>query len=264
MPLEIKCPNCGQKAIVPDTAINRRVRCTSCHAVYAVRDALTPPTVQHSPTPEPIAEDGMSKNEKLLIGFGLGIPALIFLVFITYWFGIRDTWEIDNYSEITARCEAVMQATRGSDDQAADQAYAELTAFIGDRSIESDSLAGKLASVNSAMAPVRERLEQARREREARDLAERNRREAQAEAQRRAQLAREAAQATSRPRERYYRDSHGAIISESEAEEKLWLIRRKIEDMPEDQWAEKAYMQGFLRALEDEWARIKRQGPIER
>jgi hypothetical protein len=120
----------------------------------------------------------MSRGEKLLLGFGLGIPALILLVFLTYWFGVRDTWEVDNYSEITARCESVLRATRHSDDQAAAQAYADLTAFIGDRTIERDSLTDKVESVNLAIAPVHERLEQARRDQEAKVLAETQRRKA--------------------------------------------------------------------------------------
>jgi hypothetical protein len=71
----------------------------------------------------------------------------------------------------------------------------------------------------------------------------------------------ERAESVQRPNERYYRDSHGAVVSESEAEEKLQTIRRKIMSMPDN--AEKAFTGGVLKSLEEEWARIKRQGPVE-
>lgn len=71
----------------------------------------------------------------------------------------------------------------------------------------------------------------------------------------------ERVESAQRPKERYYRDSHGALVSESEAEEKIQTIRRKIMSMPDN--AEKAFMGGVLKSLEEEWARIKRQGPIE-
>ena len=63
-----------------------------------------------------------------------------------------------------------------------------------------------------------------------------------------------------RPKERYYRDSKGAIISESKTEDKLRQICSDINSMPDS--LKRAFMEGVLRALEEEWARIKLQGPI--
>jgi cytochrome c-type biogenesis protein CcmH/NrfG len=62
-------------------------------------------------------------------------------------------------------------------------------------------------------------------------------------------------------KERRYRDSHGAIANEREVEQQLSELRRNIRAMPDN--AERAYLTGFLRALEDEWARMKHQGPVE-
>ncbi|MEX2608206.1 MAG: hypothetical protein WD708_12760 [Kiritimatiellia bacterium] len=62
--------------------------------------------------------------------------------------------------------------------------------------------------------------------------------------------------------ERYYRDSHGAIISESQGESQLREIRNNIRAMPNG--PEKAYYEGMLEAAEREWSRIKRQGPISK
>jgi len=205
MPLHFNCPNCGQEAIVPDTAINRRARCRSCHSTYTVRQALHRTSTQQASPPQPVTDVGMSRGEKLFLGVGLGVPAVLLLVFLTYWFGIRDTWEADNRSEITARCETVLQAARQSEDQAAAVAYAYLTKFVGARSIENTSLANKLNTVGQAIAPVLERLEVARRkqEREANELAENKRREALAESERQQKQAREAAAARSRHAETY-------------------------------------------------------------
>lgn len=63
-----------------------------------------------------------------------------------------------------------------------------------------------------------------------------------------------------RPGERRYRDSHGAIITESEAEENLRQIRSEIRAMPDNN--KRAYYEGMLRGLEEEWERIKSSGPI--
>ncbi len=70
----------------------------------------------------------------------------------------------------------------------------------------------------------------------------------------------DAAEVARRPKERYYRDSKGAIISESKTEDKLRQIRSDINSMPDS--LKRAFMEGVLRALEEEWARIKLQGPI--
>lgn len=96
----------------------------------------------------------------------------------------------------------------------------------------------------------------------AQESVQRQEREAQAQAERRQSDVRETVAAARGPKERYYRDSHGAIISETEAESQLWQLRSRIASIPDT--AERAYMEGALRALEEEWARIKRQGPIER
>lgn len=59
----------------------------------------------------------------------------------------------------------------------------------------------------------------------------------------------------------YYRDRHGELVSEAYAESKLQEIRANIGSMPDN--LERAYLGGVLRALEEEWVRIKRQGPVE-
>ena len=61
--------------------------------------------------------------------------------------------------------------------------------------------------------------------------------------------------------ERYYRDGDGAIISETETENKIAQIRGRLASMPDK--LERAYLEGVLQAVESEWVRIKRQGPID-
>lgn len=67
-------------------------------------------------------------------------------------------------------------------------------------------------------------------------------------------------QSRQQARERYYRDSKGIIISESQAEGQLQRIRDNIRSMPDN--SERAYYEGMLQAVEQEWERTKRQGPI--
>ncbi len=66
---------------------------------------------------------------------------------------------------------------------------------------------------------------------------------------------------TVRPKERRYRDRSGAIARESVVEKQISEVRETIASMPNN--SDRAALTGLLRALEDEWARIKRQGPIE-
>lgn len=64
-----------------------------------------------------------------------------------------------------------------------------------------------------------------------------------------------------RSTERYYRDRHGAIVSETKAERDLEQIRSNIRSMPDN--GERAYMEGVFRAVEEEWVRVKQRGPVE-
>jgi hypothetical protein len=64
-----------------------------------------------------------------------------------------------------------------------------------------------------------------------------------------------------RSTESYYRDRHGAIVSETETERNLERIRSRIRSMPDN--LERAYLEGQLQALEKEWAQMKRQGSVE-
>jgi len=228
-----------------------------------VRDAVGN-TVSELPTQSEASVDiGMPRSEKLLLGFGIGIAAVLFVGFIFYWFQLRDTWEFDNHLRIAEHCQTFDAALIRADDAAAAQAFTDLNNLLAGRTIERQYLSERVQHVRSAFSTVQIRLETARIAREAQEAEAQRQREVAAETERRELLAREAA-AASRPKERYYRDSKGAIISESEMEEKLWHIQRTIDAMPEDQRAKKAYLQGVLRAVEEEWARIKRQGPIER
>jgi len=205
-------------------------------------------------------EERMSRSDKLIWGFGLGIPVMFLIVFLAYIFGTRDTWEADNYSKITDLCEVIESAIVKSDDTAAVAGCEELFRFIGDRKIGAEYLAERVDAARKAYAPARTRLDEARRSRETRELAERQEREAREQVESRQREAREAADAARRPRERYYRDRHGAIMSESETEYKLSEIRRNIAAMPDT--LERAFREGQLRALEKEWDRIKRDGPV--
>lgn len=175
MPLTLNCPYCGQLAVLPNSAIHRQARCTSCQSTYAVQDAL-----QRSRRPNfPAVDNRMSLHEKLVLGVGLSALALIAITFCIYWFGMRDTWETDNYLPITRQCDAVLAAIGSSDDDAAAQAYADLTTFVEGHVIESPSLIKRLETVDNAMSPVLARIERERREREAQ--AEREKREREIE-----------------------------------------------------------------------------------
>ena len=260
MALNLRCPICSQPAVVPDSWLDRRARCNACQSVYSVRDAVQCRESSMPSDDVSAPEEGMSRSDKLIWGLGLGIPVMFLIVFLAYIFGTRDTWEADNYSKITDRCKVIESAIVKSDDTAAVAGCEELFRFIGDRKIGDEYLAERVDAARKAYAPARTRLDEARRTRETRELAERQEREAREQAESRQREAREAADAAHRPRERYYRDRFGDILSESETENKLSVIRRYIAAMPDT--LERAFREGQLRAAEKEWDRIKRYGPI--
>jgi hypothetical protein len=61
---------------------------------------------------------------------------------------------------------------------------------------------------------------------------------------------------------RFFRDSHGALMSEKETEAKMEHFRGKVAATHND--FERAYLEGVLKALEKEWSRIKSQGEVHR
>lgn len=187
MSIKIQCPDCGEPDTLPDSMLEKAARCNVCGGTFYILNAVVDAKDYKSPHKPVIREQAdenrIPKSEKLLLGLGLGIPAVVLITFLVFWFGIRDTWETDNYQQIVELCEKVMDATHQADDKTAEQAYGDLTALIEDRPIENDSLANKVESVQSAMEPVLDRLEQTRREQKARQLAEKKRRERQNNAQ---------------------------------------------------------------------------------
>lgn len=151
----------------------------------------------------PNAAEGMPRREKLVLGSYLGIPVILFVVFLTYWFGFRDTWEIDNYSQIADKCKVLHQAIANSNDEEATKAYDELHRFIGNHQIEKDFIVERVQTARDAYGQVEARIEQARRKREARELAEKQRREVHARAERQRLRAGEVAAAAQRSEKMY-------------------------------------------------------------
>jgi hypothetical protein len=129
MPLNLKCPNCGQDAVVPTAAINRRARCTACQATYAVKDTLQDANAK-SLLPILNRKSRMPSRDSFVLGFGLGLPAIACLIVATYWFGYRDTWETDNFTQIITRCDAVHVSVRKGDDDAAETVLVALNTFV--------------------------------------------------------------------------------------------------------------------------------------
>ena len=101
------------------------------------------------------------KDDNLVLKLGTGIPVLVFVAFLAYWFGLRDSWEVDNFSKIVDKAEAVNRAIAKSDDEEAARAYREFIEFIGDREIKETFMLERVAAVRKAFVPVEQRLKQA-------------------------------------------------------------------------------------------------------
>jgi len=118
-----------------------------------------------------------------MMRIGLSIPVAFLIIFLTYWFGFRDNWEIDNFSQITDKCEAIARVIEEGDDTVAAHRYGELVQLIGDRQFKHKFIAEHAQATQEAYAPVKVRIEQAKREREVLELAESQRLKALAEAE---------------------------------------------------------------------------------
>lgn len=157
--------------------------------------------------------------------------------------------------QVTALNRAVQTAVDDGNGSAIEDAYTKLLQAIANRPISSRALEAEVKQTLMHVVPIIDQIKQYRSECQEYDLAEaRKRAEYEAEESRR----RLAYEAMMRPKERYYSDGGGSLISESEGDRKLSEFRAKISAMPDN--GERAYMGGVLKALENEWEQIKSQG----
>lgn len=155
--LKIKCPKCGQEGELSEEHIDRQITCNACHAKGPASGALISNESVHA---DRAGYEGVSRNEKLLLSFGLGIPALVLVVFSIYWFEIRDTWEQEHYSEIIAQCNQVEEAILADDVWQAKKRFEDLRELVGDRDIANDTLRQQIADADDVMEPVFIRIQQ--------------------------------------------------------------------------------------------------------
>lgn len=173
------------------------------------------------------------------MGFGLGLPAIAFLVFAVYWFGYRDTWSIDHYAQITEQCDTVLSAIRRSDYEEARTAFTELDGFIGEHRITPESLHQQVEEVREAYAPIRKQYEQLRIQKEALEEARRNEQIAHEEALRKAQAARTKEYLKQRPSgyqgftESELMRIHSKLVSEGYDYDEAILVTKDMLDYPD-------------------------------
>lgn len=199
--ISFACGQCGNSIAVEDKHAGRRAKCKQCGYLFVVpkgKPVQAPSFPLRSGTSGPMQHSwaalrNMPRNQKLLLALGLGVPALFLISILVYLFGIRDTWGTDNYEAIVRLCCYAETAMERSDDKEIGNACEELLGFIGDRKIENEYLAKRVAAVREAYRPVHNRLEKARHDREARKLAARKKREARELAQRQERETRERA-----------------------------------------------------------------------
>lgn len=176
MSIKIQCPDCGEPDTLPDSALDKLACCNACGSKFAILHAVVDAS-DYKPPPKPVEqaeedEAAMPRSEKLLLGIGLGIPAFVFISFLVYWLGMRDTWETDHHDEIYAICQAVIDAESNGDDELAVQEYGKLQSLIAGNELKNATLVREYSAVERAISEAEERMEQQR-------IAEKQRREEQ-------------------------------------------------------------------------------------
>jgi hypothetical protein len=181
-------------------------------------------------------------------GAVIGIAIVLTVVCALHF---RNAWERENASQLLTLKGQADAAVQAREYEKAKGKYDEFFGLLGDRVLADEHVKSEIESARLAVTENDKRVEAI--------LAVR----AQAEQENQRSIAQtEAIEAARRPRERYYRDSHGAIVSETETENTLSRVRSRISSMPDN--AERAYLEGQLQALVEEWERMKRQGPVDK
>jgi hypothetical protein len=189
-------------------------------------------------TPGGEATDGKQEGHLVRnVAIAASVATALIVGVILVPFAMRDTWELYNAERVSARLEEA-DRLQESDPPKALEIYDEILAEAKQHKLTNELLSKKIAVAEKSQGALYQKVQEKIRV----DEAERKR------------LADEETK-------RYYRDSRGAILSETAIEEDLEEIRNKIQSMPDN--GERAYMKGVLRAAEEEWARMKRKGPVE-
>jgi hypothetical protein len=243
------CGNCGQRIVMGRRFWGRQVRCNACGTVLLV--------------PQPDAEQRPTQERTLFLGLGwIGVSVILGVLVaigaaLSWAIAVSNTWEMHHKGEVL---ELISGADAQFDDGQVSQAvevYRHVITQVGDHEICDTQFAQALARSRQRVLDYQAKEEEAKRlaaEAHERELAK------QQEAVAASSRERQTAAAVRRPKERYYRDSHGAIIAESETDSRIAALRVQIAAMSDS--AAKSYQEGVLQALETEWARIKSQGPV--
>jgi hypothetical protein len=149
--VHFQCPKCANEIVMGSKFWGKHIKCSRCGITLIVPASDGPaPTI----VPSTASESGtdaigpaVSKWENLRAHKAETITVLAGTILIgamLTWFFLRDTWQTDNFEQITQRCEAVQTAVAHSDDDAAATAYAELDHYISDHKLTNAVLAQRV------------------------------------------------------------------------------------------------------------------------
>lgn len=164
MSLTIRCPICGESDVVPDSALEKQACCNACGSGFFVQNVVVDASDYEQPpktTPHKEVREEIPKKEKLLLLIGLGVPAVVLIVFATYWFALRDSWEQDNFMAISTQCHAVIDASNKSNDSAVMGEFQKLKEILGSRQLTDTILIKKFAEAEARADEVQNRREAA-------------------------------------------------------------------------------------------------------
>ena len=99
----------------------------------------------------------------------IGSTAIVLVVVVSLasWLALRDTWERDHGAELRQMSEATVKFIRDGKPEEGMAKYEAMRSFVGNRTLKSPDLRQALAVAEKVAEPVKERLGESRREREA-------------------------------------------------------------------------------------------------
>ncbi len=237
------CVHCGAKIVMGSKFWGKKVKCKQCNTILEVPDSTSESQVQ---------EPGASKIGIIAIACGV----LIVAGMLTWLFFLRDTWEQNHKADILDLIAIGDQQYEKGQTSDAIAAYQKAIAEVDQHKIVNTDLIQAIdhsrQQINILRTKQQVEAEETKRlaELEMKNVLEQHRNLMQA-----------AATEVSLLKERYYKDGQGNLMSETERENRLSEVRNTIKSMPEGD--KKAYLEGLLRTVEDEFARIKSQGPVQ-
>lgn len=119
--------------------------------------------IESMPQRESEETNRMSANEKKFLVGGIGIAVVIAAVFLTWFFGLRDTWEADHRAEVLHLSEEAVNFIHARKPAEGVKKFDELLQLVGNRKLNDADLTKAIAGARDTAEPAKQKIQEERR-----------------------------------------------------------------------------------------------------